>query len=190
MSVPFVEGKCWSRWLALQIFNAPVAQFIRAIAYGAIGREWDSLLVHHFMKQPKLPPVDREKVFAAVDASNKRFVTYTKEQREQFRREAKKRTISGRGIVDVWFMKTDKRDDALIEVWNRLAGMWSHDQDGSAFCPCGMQQDLPDHIAPKSLKDYISTLNNEAKLFAIVFNELQHTIKDAVSPERQDELHK
>ena len=86
-------------------------------------------------------------------------------------------------------MKTDKRDDALIEVWNRLDGMWSHHQDGSEFMPRVMEQDLPDGVVAKPLKEYVAGQDDISKLFKIVFNELQDTIKDAVSPERRKELH-
>ena len=42
-----------------------------------------------------LPKFDRKEIFSEVDASNKRFDTYTKEERLEFREIAKKIRESG-----------------------------------------------------------------------------------------------
>ena len=85
----------------------------------------------------------------------------------------------------------DKRDDALIEVWNRLAGMWHHHQDGSDFVPRTMAEDLPDNISSPEFKAYLKEEKSDiSKLFDIVFNELEDTIAQAVSEDRRHELHK
>lgn len=49
----------------------------------------------------KLPKFNREKVFAEVDKSNKRFDKYTEEERKKIRNDFKWRIVDNRGIGDI-----------------------------------------------------------------------------------------
>jgi hypothetical protein len=81
---------------------------------------------------------------------------------------------------------TNKQEDTLIKVWNRLEEMWLHHQDGSDFCPITKVY-LNDKWNSK-LAARRKSFGNDAIFFDILFNEIQHTIKDAVSKERHKEL--
>jgi predicted GH43/DUF377 family glycosyl hydrolase len=81
-------------------------------------------------------------------------------------------------------MKTDQ--DVLIEVWNRLEGMWMHDNDGSSFFP----KKFDDKYSENSEQNHeqIRSRGNISVLFDIIFNEIQKKIRAQIPPERQKEL--
>jgi hypothetical protein len=55
---------------------------------------------------------NREKVFASVDESNKRFENYSDEERRKFREEAKKQFKSGREqMLPQWLKKRITTND-------------------------------------------------------------------------------
>lgn len=68
-------------------------------------------------------------------------------------------------------------EDALIEIWNRLEGMWLHHQDGSDFCP----------VQPNKVQYKGRT--KESIHFDILFNEIAPKIRKTISVSRQKELH-
>lgn len=67
---------------------------------------------------------------------------------------------------------------ALVNVWNRLDGMWSHEQDGSFFAPVSKTEESDKRVAdrlrmePHELK--------VMKLFAIVHQELKDVISNSL----------
>ena len=83
-----------------------------------------------------------------------------------------------------YYSNMDK-DEALIKVWNRLNGLWYHHQDGSDFFP--IEKGFLDKGFSRQV-DRIKQRGEISILFDIVFNEIQHVISDAVSPERRKEL--
>lgn len=78
-----------------------------------------------------------------------------------------------------------QKDDALIKLWNRLEGMWFHDNDGSTFVP--VPKEFQNYYDPKLLEKQ-KKYGNESLLFDIVFNEIRHDIEKAVSQHRRKEL--
>lgn len=79
-----------------------------------------------------------------------------------------------------------QKDDALIKLWNRLEGMWFHDNDGSSFYP--VPKEFKDNAWSKLLDAKRKKYGNESILFDIVFNEIRHDIEKAVSQHRRKEL--
>ena len=50
--------------------------------------------------------------------------------------------------------QSKRREDALIQVWNRLEGMWEHSHDGSFFSPAKfLPNKIAKHISPLRKKD-------------------------------------
>jgi hypothetical protein len=82
--------------------------------------------------------------------------------------------------------QSKRREDALIQVWNRLEGMWEHSHDGSFFSPAKF---LPNNLANldknnKQIKSY----GAESVLLDIVFNEIKPLIAKHISPLRKKDL--
>jgi hypothetical protein len=82
--------------------------------------------------------------------------------------------------------QSKRREEALIQVWNRLEGMWKHHQDGSDFSP---DKFLPNNLTNLALNNQqIKDYGKESVLFDIVFNEIQNLIAKNVSPLRKRDL--
>lgn len=79
-----------------------------------------------------------------------------------------------------------QKEDTLIQVWNRLNSLWSHEQDGSFLYP--IPKEFQNDPYNKKLTERRKRSGNESILFDIVFNEIAHKIKKSVSPERHKEL--
>ena len=78
-----------------------------------------------------------------------------------------------------------KQEDTLIKIWNRLEGMWFHHQDGSDCVP--VPKRFKDAFDPEYNK-WQKKWGNESMIFDIVFNEIAHDIRTAISKERHKEL--
>jgi hypothetical protein len=78
------------------------------------------------------------------------------------------------------------QEDTLIEVWNRLEGMWHHHQDGSDFFP--VTKEHLDKPYSQEMNDKRCRAGNESIYFDILFNEIQHKIRGVIPTGRQKEL--
>lgn len=83
--------------------------------------------------------------------------------------------------------RSKRREEALIQVWNKLEGMWMHDNDGSAFFP--VPKEFKDDCWNPKLVERRKKYGDNSILFDIIFNEIRPLITKHVSPLRQKDLH-
>lgn len=83
-------------------------------------------------------------------------------------------------------MKT-KQEEALIQVWKKLDGMWCHHLDGSDLSPvpARFKGDWQKAVAERKERGEHGA---EFQAFDIVFNEIQHIIRDALPEELKKEI--
>jgi len=77
------------------------------------------------------------------------------------------------------------QEQTLIDVWNKLEGIWLHHQDGSDCFP------VPERFGDgrnEKYKEWKKKYGNDSLIFDIVFNEIRHQIKDSIPEDRHKEL--